>query len=193
MVRVGASAWRRHGARRRTAFSAEAFFSMDPFSFRSPEPSRGSSAQSVQTWLTAYTNDHLRRILREADHRVKQAGASFRIAYLPTVWRYRRGRGDDGNFAHRDLVLGWMREDGFEVVDFGDVVGKHHTPLALFGLGGHYNSQGYRRLAELLATHWKGRRLTHGPWSTCSRGQRKRSGRAYGALSGADRLECRVA
>ncbi len=38
----------------RTAFSADAFFSMDPFSSRSPEPSLRSSVQSVQTPLMAY-------------------------------------------------------------------------------------------------------------------------------------------
>ena len=39
----------------RTAYSADAFFSMDSFSFRSLEPSLRSSAQSVQTRLTVHT------------------------------------------------------------------------------------------------------------------------------------------
>ena len=86
---------------------------------------------------------------------LKEAGASFTIAYLPSPWRYRRSRGDDGGYADRDLMLAWMREDGLDVVDFANVIGKDREPLAYFGRGGHYNSRGYHKLAELLATQWE--------------------------------------
>jgi hypothetical protein len=107
-------------------------------------------------------DDFLRQVLREAHQRVKQVGASFTIADLPSPWRFRRDRADDGDFDYRDLVRGWMREDGFDIVDFGEVIGKDRDPLAFFGLDGHFNPQGYRRLAEVLAAHWTGQRRAHG-------------------------------
>ena len=41
----------------RTACSAESFFAMDSFSFRSPEPSLGSETESVKTRLTTYSHE----------------------------------------------------------------------------------------------------------------------------------------
>ena len=62
-IRIYSSAENRRRVLRRisrTAFSADAFFSMDSLSLRSLEPSLRSPAHSVQTRLTAHTQQLLK-------------------------------------------------------------------------------------------------------------------------------------
>jgi len=63
-IRIFSSAENRRRVFRRmsrTAFSADAFFVMDPFSSRSPEPSLRSPTKNVQTQLTGNTGSTRQR------------------------------------------------------------------------------------------------------------------------------------
>jgi hypothetical protein len=91
-------------------------------------------------------------ILLAAYQRTSGWGGHLYFVYLPSMERYLH-KTYDGNFYDRDDVLGVVKKLGIPLIDFHEVLNNHPDPFSLTPfIGAHYNAEGYRLLADLIAS-----------------------------------------
>jgi hypothetical protein len=90
------------------------------------------------------------RILVEAHQRTAAWGGKFYFVYLPNIERYIHDT-YYGDFYDRDDVLSIVRNLHIPLIDFHEALEVHSNPLSLVpSLGSHYNTDGYKLVAELI-------------------------------------------
>lgn len=92
-----------------------------------------------------------REILLEARRTTREWGGSFLFVYLPDYLRFAGGLPPEMD-ERRVAILDFLREEGFDYLDFTDVLTALDDPLSAFPfrLRGHYNADGYRALANAI-------------------------------------------
>lgn len=91
-------------------------------------------------------------IIAKAKEKVEAWNGQFYFVYLPEWSRFSRKDPNDGYFRYRNKILGLVRQQGIPIIDFYEVLSRHPDPLSIFPfrLEGHYNSEGYRMVAESI-------------------------------------------
>ena len=88
-----------------------------------------------------------RNILQKSNQMVSQWNGKIYFVYLPAFARYSRGNEDP----NRDFVMQTATELDIPIIDIHkEVFEPHPNPLSLFPLRGHYNSDGYKLVAEVI-------------------------------------------
>jgi hypothetical protein len=96
--------------------------------------------------------DLIQSIVRTAKSECESAGSRFTFVYLPPTgaeadW--------DSSKANREAVKNAVAMAGIRVVDFGIAIQRYWNPLSLYAFGrggGHYSREGYKLLAEFVAS-----------------------------------------
>ncbi len=92
------------------------------------------------------------KILATAFKRTSRWGINFYFVYLPSEERY-VSNNDNGAFYDRDDVLAIVHKLGIPLINFHEVLSKHPDTLSLTPfLGAHYNAEGYKLVAEFIAS-----------------------------------------
>ena len=93
------------------------------------------------------------KILTAARDRVAAWNGKLYLVYLPEFSRYAKASINHGDFRKRNEVLGIVKSLGIPVIDIHQkVFASHPDPLALFPfrMYGHYNAEGYNRVASAI-------------------------------------------
>ncbi len=108
-----------------------------------------SRLSMLRTEVPANAVDSLGEVLAVAKERLAEQGSKLMFVYLPAYSRY---AAEATEHYQRDRVLALVRALEIPVLDFHETVSRSGAPMSFFplGLNGHYNSHGYRRLAEDL-------------------------------------------
>lgn len=99
-------------------------------------------------------------ILTQAKSRVEDWGGHLYFVYLPSHYRYRSGR-YKSDFCRKhyfnlqkEKIISSAKELKIDVIDMTEHFDSQHDPLSLFPyIGGHYNSKGYKLVAQKIEEH----------------------------------------
>jgi len=96
-----------------------------------------------------------KRIIKQAKNLSKKNNSQFYFVYLPKYQRYKNGY-EDPNY---NLVKKIIRELDIPFIDIhSEVFQKEKNPLKLFPfeMKGHYNVEGYKKIAEIIYKYTQG-------------------------------------
>jgi lysophospholipase L1-like esterase len=96
-----------------------------------------------------------KQILSKASDMVAKWEGMLYFVYLPTFDRYTTGSKDFLKIEHefRNEIINFMKDNDVPIIDMHkEVFSKHPNVQSLFPftLGGHYNDEGYRLVAEAI-------------------------------------------
>ena len=100
-----------------------------------------------------YVDPLFSKILKVANNEVLQMGGKMYFVYLPEYSRYKLGVLDHDKYRKRKEVLDAVAELNIPIIDLHkELFSKQNDPLALFpfGLPGHYNEKGYKKVTEII-------------------------------------------
>ena len=94
-----------------------------------------------------------RAILAKTKNRVSAWGGQLFFVYLTDYTRYSTNQADHNQLYHRGEVLAIVKDVGVPLIDFHEALSKQSDPLTVFPfrLHSHYNTEGYRLLADSIA------------------------------------------
>ena len=90
-----------------------------------------------------------KKILKLTNEQVERNNSKLYFVYLPTYNRYKQNY-DNSNY---DLIKKIVTELNIPFIDVDkEVFKKEKNPLLLFpfGLGGHYNVEGYKKVTQII-------------------------------------------
>ena len=88
-----------------------------------------------------------RDILQKSNQMTSGMNGKMYFVYLPSFMRYSTGKEDP----YRDFIMQTATELDIPIIDIHkEVFEPHPNPLSLFPLRGHYNSDGYKLVAEVI-------------------------------------------
>ncbi|MGH6932014.1 MAG: GDSL-type esterase/lipase family protein [Dongiaceae bacterium] len=111
---------------------------------------RGTVGEAIRDRFALYPWDEFETILRDARDRTAAWGGQLRFVYLPS---YEGLAGNAGQEVIKSRVLPIVERLGLRFIDAEAAFSAQPDPFALypFKRPGHFNAEGYRMLARLLA------------------------------------------
>ena len=97
-------------------------------------------------------------ILTQAKSRVDDWGGNLYFVYLPSHLRYNRYKSAICSKRYfklqKEKIISLAKELKIDVIDMTEHFDSQHDPLSLFPhMGGHYNSKGYKLVAQKIEEH----------------------------------------
>jgi hypothetical protein len=94
------------------------------------------------------------RVLTKAEQMTASWGGRLYLVYLPSQERY-ISVVDQQTFMHRDRVLTIAQQLNIPTIEIHEAFMRHEDPLSLipFRGRGHFTKEGYRLIAEAIATY----------------------------------------
>jgi hypothetical protein len=103
------------------------------------------------------TKDLFEQIILKANSATRQKGERFIFVYLPAYTRYTNSGYKNLLDFGKEYVIGFLKENNIEHLDFDEVISGHKDPLEFFPYRefGHYNPFGYQVLSNEIYNYIK--------------------------------------
>ena len=103
------------------------------------------------------TKDLFEQIILKANSATRQKGERFIFVYLPAYTRYTNSGYKNLLDFGKEYVIGFLKENNIEHLDFDEVISGHKDPLEFFPYrqDGHYNPFGYQVLSNEIYNYIK--------------------------------------
>ena len=103
------------------------------------------------------TKDLFEQIILKANSATRQKGERFIFVYLPAYTRYTNSGYKNLLDFGKEYVIGFLKENNIEHLDFDEVISGHKDPLEFFPYrqDGHYNPFGYQVLSSEIYNYIK--------------------------------------
>ena len=103
------------------------------------------------------TKDLFEQIILKANSATRQKGERFIFVYLPAYTRYTNSGYKNLLDFGKEYVIGFLKENNIEHLDFDEVISGHKDPLEFFPYrqDGHYNPLGYQVLSSEIYNYIK--------------------------------------